>query len=170
MVVEFFVDVEVERFVVGVGVADGEAAVQTLDAQQLHAMLRGDGSLLLGGGELVEGGTGESRVVAQAVAVGDRRGEVFAERCGLHHLQPDPAQWQVAGEATECRAGTDENEVGLASSRATASSATATSAAVRGSVSVSEPFARKPTSGTRAPRSSHSSRDRRVRAGSSNSR
>lgn len=113
MVVGFFVDVEVERFVVGVGVAGGEAAVQTLDAQQLHAMLRGDGSLLLGGGELVEGGTGESRVVAQAVAVGDRRGEVFAERCGLHHLQPDPAQWQVAGEATECRAGTDENEVGL---------------------------------------------------------
>jgi hypothetical protein len=71
-----------------VRVPDGEPAVGPLDQQQLGAGPPGGGGLRrqLTPSRQVVGG-----VVAQRVAVGQRRGEPLAQRRRLHHLQPDPA-------------------------------------------------------------------------------
>ncbi len=45
--------------------------------------------------------SGESGVVAEAVAVGDRGGERFVEGFGLHHLQTHPAQRQLASDLAD---------------------------------------------------------------------
>ena len=90
------------------------AAVGALHQQQLRAARRGHRGLRPEQGERrhVVG-----RVVAQRVAVRDRRRERLGERRGLHHLQPHPPQVvrrgrQVRpGHAGEVRPGAQHHEV-----------------------------------------------------------
>ena len=104
VVVGVFAHVERERLVVGVGVADGQAAVQPLYQQQLGPR-RGGGRGLRR--EPVAAGQVEGRVVAQRVTVGHRGGEPAREGLRLHHLQPDPAHRRplVAGQVRAGHAG-----------------------------------------------------------------
>lgn len=111
------VDVERERLVVLVRVADGQPAVEALDHEQLHAVLGGHRPLRPGGPERVERGAGVGRVVAEAVPVGHRGGQCLAQRVGLHHLQPHAPDREFGGEfadqAGEPRAGAQHDEVAL---------------------------------------------------------
>ena len=87
MIVGVLVQIEAERLGVLVRVTDGEPAVGPLDQQQLRAGSSGRRGLrwqLAPAGQVVRG------VVAQRVAVGQRRGDPLGRRRGLHHLQPDP--------------------------------------------------------------------------------
>ncbi len=67
--------------------------------------------------EVIEGRSGETRVVAEAVTVSDCGGELFAEWGCLHHLQAHTAQREIAGEiasqSAECRSGADDHEIGV---------------------------------------------------------
>ena len=91
-------DVERERLVVFVGVADRQPAVQTLHAQQLHPVLSGNRLLGFVALQLMQGRSGIAGVVPEAVAVGDSGRQRFAKRFRLHHLQPHAAHREVACE------------------------------------------------------------------------
>src|SRR6478609_6681167 len=109
--------VERERLFVFVGVADRQPAVQSLHAQQLHPVLTGDRILGLVALQLMQRRPRVAGVVAEAVAVGDGGGQPFAQRFGLHHLQPHAAHWEVAcelaNEAAVSRAGAHKNQVAV---------------------------------------------------------
>ena len=87
VVVGVLVQVERERLGVLVRVADGQPAAGPLDQQQLGAGLRRGPFLRW---QPVPSGQVEGGVVAQRVAVGQRRGDPIGQRRRLHHLQPDP--------------------------------------------------------------------------------
>jgi len=113
VVVGVLVQIEGERLGVLVRVTDGEPAVGPLDQQQLSAGSSGRRGLrrqLAPAGQVVRG------VVAQRVAVGQRRGDRLGQR-GLHHLQPDPpypAPGQVpARHPGVRRAGAQDHQVAL---------------------------------------------------------
>ncbi len=111
------VHVEGERFVVLVGVADGEPAVQALHTEQLHAVRTGHCVLRFVVPQLIQRGARECGVVAEAVAVGDGRRQLLVERLRLHHLQAHPTHGQVArdlaGQATVGGAGAHQHDVAV---------------------------------------------------------
>ncbi len=82
------IDGEVERLLVDVGVADGEASPGPLHTQQLHAPLGAPGCR---GGKCGATGQVEGGVVAHGVTVGQGGGQVSRRGGGLHHLEPAPA-------------------------------------------------------------------------------
>jgi hypothetical protein len=72
--------------------------VEPLNAQQLHPVLVGDRILGFVAPQGVQRRSGKSRVVAEAVAIGNGCRQRFIERFGLHHLQAHPADRQFAGD------------------------------------------------------------------------
>ena len=97
------------------GVADGQPAVQTLHAQQLHPVLAGGVVLGFAAAQVVQRRPGESGVVPEAVAIGDRRGQLLVERRCLHHLQPNSTHRQIACDLAHqpavCGACADQHQV-----------------------------------------------------------
>ena len=104
VIVGVLVHVEGERLGVLVRVADSQPAIGPLDQQQLRACPGRRGRLrreLSPARQLVGG------VVAQRVAVGQRRGDLLGQRRRLHHLQPHPPDRSglAAGQVLACHPG-----------------------------------------------------------------